>query len=128
MSVVTLKKLRDALAYAFSYTLSEAYKKANIILDLFGFDDYIIDNILTPEERKLILSLQAKGMISLLREDTTINNGIPWRIYYWHLDTKAIMKYAKNKKNNNCKNIDTPDQEYINIYETITDTQWNHRG
>jgi len=127
MSVITFKKLKDAIIYAFSCTPDEASKHASIILDLFGFDEYIIDNILSNDERRLILNMQTKGMISAMREDTTLSNGAPWRIYYWHLEVKTIIEYAKNKKNkrDKCKDLEASEQS-LDIYSTITDNQWMH--
>ena len=94
MVIITLDILTQALASAFEIGREQAYRYAFSIIDFFGFDDRIVDNILTPEERQLFFRLQEKGLVSPEREETVLHTGCPWRIHYWLLQKQRVLQYA----------------------------------
>jgi hypothetical protein len=109
----------------------KARRVAGFIMDLFGYDDRIIDNILEPEERQLFYILEAEGLLSTGREETTLHDGRGWLTHYWKLKKNTIIRYSKKclrgtKKELNIKNQKknlTPSYIYSNLSEEV----WNGR-
>ncbi|MEA3166400.1 MAG: hypothetical protein QOJ26_1272, partial [Thermoplasmata archaeon] len=48
----------------------DAVRDANFVMDIFGFDDRVIDNVLEPEDRQLFYILEEEGMLTTEREET----------------------------------------------------------
>lgn len=110
----------------------EAKRVAGFILDLFGFEDRVIDNILEIEDRQLFYLLEEEGMLKSGREETTLHNGREWLTHYWQLNRNIILKYAKNgcKKRNNVTLDDKQTMELSkdnNIYSSISKDMWRAR-
>jgi len=98
MEIVTINEVIKALEKKLNMTTEEAKKTATFILDLFGFDDRILDNILDPAERKLFYRLEAEGLVSSTREEIVLHNGQCWRIHYWILQKQTILKCVNGKE------------------------------
>ena len=97
MTVITLDDLAKAIANRIGIDIEEARKDAEFVMDIFGFDDRVIDNVLDPEGRQLFYILEEEGMLTTQREETTLYDGREWRTHYWQLKKDAILKYAKEK-------------------------------
>ena len=63
-------------------------------MDIFGFDNRIIDNILEQKDRQLFYILESGGLLSTQREEITLHNGRKWRIHYWLLKKNTILHYS----------------------------------
>jgi hypothetical protein len=95
MSIITLKILSKAIVNRIGIDLEEAKKDAGFILDIFGFQDRVIDNLLDPEDRQLFYILEEEGMLTTAREETTLYDGREWRTHYWILKKEAIIKFSR---------------------------------
>ena len=103
---------------------------AGFILDLFGYDDRIIDNYLDPEDRQLFYILEEEGMLSTGREESILYDGRTWRTHYWKLKKNTILEYAKDKSKKEqvlhtkkqSKNTARED-----IYNNLTEDVWEKR-
>jgi hypothetical protein len=95
MSIITLKILSKAIVNRIGIDLEEAKKDAGFILDVFGFQDRVIDNLLDPEDRQLFYILEEEGMLTTAREETTLYDGREWRTHYWILNKEAIIKFSR---------------------------------
>ena len=98
MTVLTLDDLSRAIANRIGISIEEARKDALFVMDIFGFDDRVIDNVLDPEGRQLFYILEEEGMLSTEREETTLYDGREWRTHYWQLRKDVILKYSKERK------------------------------
>ena len=126
MDIITLKILTKAIANKMGIGEKDARRDAEFVLDLFGFQDRILDNVLEPKERQFFYELQKLGMLNSEREVVTLFNGRHWRIHYWLINKQSILKYAQD--NNKTKKAITPDKQTIgSIYDTINETMWNTR-
>jgi len=76
----------------------KAKKIATFIMDAFGYESRIIDNILKPDERQLFYMLEAEGFLSTGRERSRLHDGREWMTHYWHLQHSQIHRFSKNKK------------------------------
>ena len=95
MTIITLDNLSTAIANRIGIDIEEARRDAGFVLDIFGFDDRVIDNVLDPEDRQLFYILEEEGMLTTEREETTLYDGREWRTHYWQIRKEAILRYAK---------------------------------
>lgn len=118
--VITLEDLAIAIAARVDIDIEAAIKDANFIMDLFGFEDRIIDNILEPEDRQLFYILEEEGMLVTEREETTIYDGRSWRTHYWYLNKDMILRYKEEKREiEERKKRDTAE-----VYDELPDELW----
>ncbi len=130
MSIITLDILSKAIANKVGLDIEEARRNAGFVLDIFGFSDRVIDNVLNNEDRQLFYLLEEEGMLTTDQEDTILYDGREWRTHYWVLKKKTILKYA-NDKNRSLSSVmsnkhiwDISDRC---IYDSLTDDNWTTR-
>lgn len=107
-----------------------AKKIATFIMDTFGYELRIIDNILNPNERQIFYMLQSEGFLTTCREQTRLYDGREWVTHYWELNYANIFKFTKLEEEKTAtitsKKLDKkPDR--ITIYSEISDEMWNTR-
>jgi hypothetical protein len=128
MTIITLDDLSKAIANRVGIDIEEARRDAGFVMDIFGFDDRVIDNVLDPEDRQLFYILEEEGMLTTEREETTLYDGREWRTHYWRLKKDTIARYSKehSPERSNLlvdkkqpKNVSDDD-----IYNTIEDDMW----
>lgn len=131
VDIITLDIMSKAISNRIGIKKEKSQRIAEFILDLFGYDNRIIDNILQPEDRQLLYMLEAEGLLSTGREEVKLYDGREWLTHYWQLKKKYIIDYAINGNNkkkgiysNNMKNKSNPKK---NIYSTLSDDVWNMR-
>lgn len=121
--IITLEDLAVAIATRVDIDMESALKDANFVMDLFGFEDRIIDNILEPEDRQLFYILEEEGMLLTEREETTIYDGRSWRTHYWFLNKETILKYKEEEKRKR-KTKEKTDRDTAEVYNEIPDELW----
>jgi hypothetical protein len=97
MNIITLDDLSRAIANRVGINIEEARRDAGFVMDIFGFQDRVIDNVLDPEDRQLFYILEEEGMLTTEREETTLYDGREWRTHYWVIRKDVILKYAKDE-------------------------------
>jgi len=97
MNIITLGDLSKAIANRVGIDIEEARRDAGFVMDIFGYDDRVIDNVLDPEDRQLFYILEEEGMLTTEREETTLYDGREWRTHYWVLKKNTILKYARDE-------------------------------
>ncbi len=131
INVITLNVMSKAIASIIGIRKDKAEQIAGFIMDIFGYDNRIIDNILKPEDRQLLYMLESEGLISTGREEEKLYDGREWLTHYWELKKSKILKYAENgvKKNKNIltSRIKTDSAQRRNIYKTLPDDIWTTR-
>ena len=128
MNIITLDDLSKAIANRVGIDIEEARRDAGFVMDIFGFQDRVIDNVLDPEDRQLFYILEEEGMLTTEREETTLYDGREWRTHYWVIRKDVILKFAKDEN----KRIGTvlSDKQTIEdisdeaIYDNLNDDQW----
>jgi len=121
--IVTLEDLATAIASRVDIDIESAMKDANFVMDLFGFEDRIIDNILEPEDRQLFYILEEEGMLITEREETTIYDGRSWRTHYWFLNKETILKYKEEGKRKR-KERRKREEDAADVYNEIPEELW----
>lgn len=131
MTVITLDDLARAIANRIGIDIEEARRDAEFVMDIFGYDDRVIDNVLDPEGRQLFYILEEEGMLSTEREETTLYDGREWRTHYWQLRKDAILRYAKGEGKKEEKIIPTKqsleDLSAEELYANLDDDIWISR-
>ena len=125
MSIVTLEDLAMAISNCVNIDVESAMGDANFVMDLFGFEDRIIDNVLEPEDRQLFYILEEEGMLITEREETTIYDGRTWRTHYWFINKETILSYKEEKERTDKKR--KGEEDIAEIYEEIPDEMWFSR-
>ena len=125
MSVVTLEDLAMAISNRVKIDVESAMGDANFVMDLFGFEDRIIDNVLEREDRQLFYILEEEGMLITEREETTIYDGRTWRTHYWFINKEMILSYKEEKEKSEKKSKE--EEDISEIYEEIPDEMWFSR-
>jgi len=97
MNIITLDDLSKAIANRVGINIEEARIDAGFVMDIFGFQDLVIENGLDPEDRQLFYILEEEGMLTTEREETTLYDGREWRTHYWVIRKDIILKYSKDE-------------------------------
>lgn len=134
MDIITLDDLSKAIANRVGIDIEEARRDAGFVMDIFGYDDRVIDNVLDPEDRQLFYILEEEGMLTTEREETTLYDGREWRTHYWVLKKNIILKYAQEdgKRSRNFlqekrQAATVKDISDESIYDTLTEDAWTTR-
>ena len=128
MNIITLDDLSKAIANRVGIDVEEARRDAGFVMDIFGFQDRVIDNVLDPEDRQLFYILEEEGMLTTEQEETTLYDGREWRTHYWVIRKDIILKYARDE--NKRTGTVLSDKQTIGdisdeaIYDNLSDDQW----
>jgi hypothetical protein len=99
-------------------------KLADYIMNFFGFEDYIIDNVLDAEDRDVFYTLEEEGILRTEREEIYLLKGKMWRIHYWILRKRDILALARDKG-------ELPhrvEETYASIYSQVGEEVWASRS
>ncbi|MFP4001154.1 MAG: DUF6015 family protein [Thermoplasmata archaeon] len=102
---------------------SAAQMMAEHVLNFFGFNDRIIDNILEQEDRDVFYMLEDAGLLTTEREETTLYDGREWRIHYWLFEKDKIIEKLKSAKEE-----EKEAGKEKNVYDEVPDGVWSSRG
>ncbi len=126
MNIVTVNELSTAIEEKLDIDAVEAKKYANIVMDFFGFEDRIIDNALEQKDRQLFYMLETQGLLHTQREMITLVDGRQWRIHYWLLTKKTILRYSNNQWTST-KHKNRQTSQHDNIYSYLPKYMWTTR-
>jgi len=130
MNFITLGDLSKAISNRVGIDIDEAQRDAGFVMDIFGFDDRVIDNVPDPEDRQLFYILEEEGMLSTEREESTLYDGREWRTHYWKLRKDIILRYSKESNGTRRYLIDKKQPVNVSdddIYNTVDDDMWTTR-
>jgi transcription initiation factor IIE alpha subunit len=105
----------------------KAKKIARFIMDTFGYETRIIDNILTSDERQIFYMLEGEGILSTSREQTRLYDGRAWMTHYWQLNTDEIIYYSghiRQKPENKPLTEQKKSKNPSTIYNTLSEEKW----
>ena len=128
--IITLNDLSHAISNRVGIDIDEARRDAGFVMDIFGFDDRVIDNVLDPEDRQLFYILEEEGMLTTEREETTLYDGREWRTHYWKLRKDTIIRYSKEDNGVRDLIIDKKQPKNVlneDVYDTMEEDYWTTR-
>jgi len=126
LNIVTLNELSTAIEEKLDIDAVEAKRYAIIVMDFFGFEDRIIDNALEQKDRQLFYMLETQGLLHTQREMITLVDGRQWRIHYWLLTKKTILRYSNNQLIST-KHKNRQPSQHDNIYSYLPKDMWTTR-
>jgi hypothetical protein len=129
MPLVTLGALAKIIQRKLNISEKEARTYAEIVMDMFGYDDCIIDNILDHADRRLFYRLEAEGILYTRREEALLSDGTNWRIRYWAFQKNVIFSSESKKKTKTLrqKNKSPPVYDPQTIYLSLPEAVWTTR-
>jgi len=130
MSFITLDDLSKAISNRVGIDIDEAQRDAGFVMDIFGFDDRVIDNVLDPEDRQLFYILEEEGMLTTEREETTLYDGREWRTHYWRLRKDTIIRFSREANGTRRYLIDKKQPVNVSdddIYDGLEEDMWTTR-
>jgi len=121
---LSIPLLASALKNRLNLTETDARDKAEMMMDIFGFEDRIEDNHLSRATRKLFYVLQKEKIVTSERDCFELPHGIgfTWIMYFWRLNKSNIIFLAMKKK------IRSPRKVCMNIYLLLDDGVWRSRA
>ncbi len=132
MPLISLPTLTKTLQKRLNCSEIEARGYAEIVMDIFGYDDCILDNILDHADRRLFYRLEAQGILSTRRDEAILSDGTNWRIRYWVFqknilyptESRKKVKLARTKNKQPAKA--TP-YDSNTVYSSLPETAWTTR-
>ncbi len=97
---------------------SVAEDMAETVMNLFGYDKTITDNLLSSEERDTFYELEDLDILLTEEETTNLPSGKKWRIHYWLLNENEIKELLEKKDE------EEKGTEKKSIYNEISDDVW----
>jgi hypothetical protein len=99
-----------------------AQQMATHVMNFFGYNDTIIDNILEPEDRDAFYMLEDLGLLMTEREETTLYDGREWRIHYWLFRKDRISELVSE-----VEGFERAEEEFSSVYDEIPADLWGNR-
>lgn len=90
MAIVTVEDLARAFVERMGMSEEDAAAHAEHVLDIFGFEGEIIDNLLEPQDRQLFYSMESHGLVTARSDETTLANGQDWRTHSWAIRSERL--------------------------------------
>jgi len=128
MKLITLSDLTNSIYKKLGVDAELARKYAAIVMDYFGYEERVIDNILDCEERRLFYELQKHDILCAESEELILYNGRAWRSHYWRINKNTIFEkdidVGKEESEPISDEEDSPFTEAESIYKYISDDAW----
>jgi len=120
VSRITLKELKKAIETVFDEDEMDSHLAADMaekVMNLFGYDKVITDNLISSEERDIFYKLEDYDLLITEEESTNLPSGKKWRIHYWVLNERKIREVLEEEEEVN-------EAEEESIYNDISDKVW----
>ncbi len=125
LRILTLEDLAMAISNRIGIPEEDAVRDANFVMDIFGFDDRVIDNVLEPEDRQLFYILEEEGMLTTEREETTLYDGREWRTHYWLFKKNQVFVMSEEEREIRRRRKARPQES--DVYNQLPDDMWASR-
>ncbi len=99
---------------------NDLQRLAEYIMSFFGYNDSVIDNRLTSEDRDVFYMLEEEGFVTTTEEDVHLKKGKMWRIHYWILKRDQILRLAAIPEESKVE-VD----EVAAVYDNISSDVWS---
>ncbi len=121
MSRITFEELKKAIQLVLKDTSMEptrAEDMAEKVMNLFGYDKTITDNLLSPRERDAFYKLEDLDILRTEEETTNLPSGKKWRIHYWILNEDRVREILEENSE-----IEEEEEEKT-VYDDLSDEVW----
>ncbi len=97
---------------------TRAEDMAEKVMNLFGYDKTITDNLLSPRERDAFYKLEDLDILRTEEETTNLPSGKKWRIHYWILNEDRVREILEENSE-----IEEEEEEKT-VYDDLSDEVW----
>ncbi|MGM0510256.1 MAG: DUF6015 family protein [Thermoplasmatota archaeon] len=121
MTRIRLGELKEALEIVLKERDIEPERADEIaerVMNLFGYDSVITDNLLSNNERDYFYMLEDFDMVTGEEETAYLPSGKRWRIHYWRLKKNKIKEIIEESK----KEEEEVKEE--SIYDQLSNDIW----
>jgi hypothetical protein len=132
MPLISLHALAKTIQKKLNISEKEARGYAEIVMDMFGYDDCIIDNSLDHADRRLFYRLEEEGILYTRRDEAILSDGTNWRIRYWVFQKNVLFPTETKKKVKIGRQKNKPIKTLLPydpnaIYSSLPETAWTTR-
>lgn len=71
---------------------------SDFVLSFFGYEDYVLDNVLSSAERDVFYNLEEYGFLEPYREEVSIIKGKSWRVNQWRFKKENILRLVTEEE------------------------------
>jgi len=114
---VTVEKLSKAIEKRIGLPHDQAYGMAGRVMNYFGFESFIIDNAIDPQDRKMFYTLHDAGILRSSWETVLLLSGRNWRIFYWEINAGDIDRITGETEEAR------PEEP---VYRALPEEAWTH--
>ncbi len=121
MKRIRLGELKEALEIVLKERDIEPERADEIaerVMNLFGYDSVITDNLISKKERDYFYMLEDFDIVTAEEEAAYLPSGKRWRIHYWRLKKNKIKEIIEDSK----KEKEEPEEE--SIYDQLSNDIW----
>jgi hypothetical protein len=132
MPLISLHALAKTIQKKLNISEKEARGYAEIVMDMFGYDDCIIDNSLDHADRRLFYRLEEEGILYTRRDEAILSDGTNWRIRYWVFQKNVLFPTETKKKVKIGRQKNKPIKTLLPydpnaVYSSLPETAWTTR-
>jgi hypothetical protein len=132
MPLISLQALAKTIQKKLNISEKEARGYAEIVMDMFGYDDCIIDNSLDHADRRLFYRLEEEGILYTRRDEAILSDGTNWRIRYWVFQKNVLFPTETKKKVKIGRQKNKPIKTLLPydpnaLYSSLPETAWTTR-
>jgi hypothetical protein len=129
MPLIPLNVLSKAIQRKLNIDEKEARRYAEVLMDIFGYNDWVIDNMLDHTDRRLFYRLESEGILSTRRDEALLSDGTNWRIRYWEFQKNSLFSYETKKRGKSIrtKNRNASSYSLRTVYSSLPETVWTTR-
>ncbi|MFW6038533.1 MAG: DUF6015 family protein [Candidatus Saliniplasma sp.] len=120
MSRVRIEEFKNAVAKVLEerdIDREEAEEISEKVMNLFGYDKSITDNLLSSGERDLFYMLEDYDILTTEEETAYLPSGKRWRIHYWKIKEDKIRDILSREEEEEV-------EEEKSIYDEVSDDVW----
>lgn len=118
-TVISFDLLSRAIFNKMGVTKDISDEIALRVLNYFGYDGEIIDNVLDQDDRRMFYFLQDVELLGTHWEEATLPNGRIWRVFYWSLNVPKIMSFARPRHEGTVAEM--------GLYDSLPDDIWSRQ-
>lgn len=118
--MLSVEELGTCIERRCSVEAEDALAAAEHVLNFFGYNTRIIDNILERSDRDLFYALQNADILQSYNEEYTTYQGKTYRIFFWGLKEEKIRTLSRER----CKSEPIRESEEFKVYEDLPPQVW----
>lgn len=119
------KAIMNAMAKT-GYNISdnEAKESADHVLNFFGYDLRIVDNVLESKDRDVFYMLEDIGIVKTENDEITLYDGRIWRLNYWLLYPDFILSLVEEDNHDKMLVEKKEETKCETIYSDLPEDVW----